>query len=58
MAKALVTIAIRHEQDVVSTRQRAREIACLDGFDGQDQTRIATSVSRTRAILASNGVPA
>ena len=45
MAKALVTIAIRHEQDVVIARQRAREIARLVGFDGQDQTRIATAVS-------------
>jgi signal transduction histidine kinase/CheY-like chemotaxis protein len=45
MAKALLTIAIRHEQDVVVARQRAREIAKLLGFDGQDQTRIATAVS-------------
>src|SRR5215472_5453088 len=45
MAKALLTIAIRHEQDVVIARQRAREIAKLVGFDGQDQTRIATAVS-------------
>ena len=26
-------------------RQRARQIAALLGFDGQDQTRIATAVS-------------
>jgi signal transduction histidine kinase/CheY-like chemotaxis protein len=45
MAQALITIAIRHEQDVVIARQRAREIARLVGFDGQDQTRIATAVS-------------
>jgi signal transduction histidine kinase/DNA-binding response OmpR family regulator len=45
MAKGLLTIAIRHEQDVVIARQRAREIARLVGFDGQDQTRIATAVS-------------
>jgi signal transduction histidine kinase/DNA-binding response OmpR family regulator len=45
MAKALLTIAIRHEQDVVIARQRAREIAKVVGFDGQDQTRIATAVS-------------
>ena len=45
MPKPLVTIAIRHEQDVVIARQRAREIARLVGFDGQDQTRIATAVS-------------
>ncbi len=45
MARALVTIAIRHERDVVVARQRAREIARLVGFDDQDQTRIATAVS-------------
>ena len=45
MPKPLLTIAIRHEQDVVIARQRAREIAKLVGFDGQDQTRIATAVS-------------
>ncbi|MDB6090849.1 MAG: histidine kinase, partial [Gammaproteobacteria bacterium] len=45
MSQALLTIAIRHEQDVVLARQRAREIANLVGFDGQDQTRIATAVS-------------
>jgi signal transduction histidine kinase/CheY-like chemotaxis protein len=45
MAQALITIAIRHEQDVVIARQRAREIARLVGFDGQDQTRVATAVS-------------
>ncbi len=45
MAKALLTIAIRHEQDVVIARQRAREIARIVGLDGQDQTRIATAVS-------------
>ena len=45
MAKALLTLAIRQEQDVVIARQRAREIARIVGFDGQDQTRIATAVS-------------
>jgi len=45
MAKALLTIAVRQEQDVVIARQRAREIARIVGFDGQDQTRIATAVS-------------
>ena len=45
MPKVLVTIAVRQEQDVVIARQRAREIARLAGFDGQDQTRIATAVS-------------
>jgi signal transduction histidine kinase/CheY-like chemotaxis protein len=45
MSKALLTVAIKFEQDVVIARQRARQIAGLLGFDGQDQTRIATAVS-------------
>jgi signal transduction histidine kinase len=36
---------IRHEQDVVLVRQRARQLAGLLGFDVQEQTRVATSVS-------------
>jgi signal transduction histidine kinase/DNA-binding response OmpR family regulator len=45
MNKSLLTVAIRYEQDVVIARQRARQIAALVGFEGQDQTRIATAVS-------------
>jgi signal transduction histidine kinase/DNA-binding response OmpR family regulator len=45
MSKPLLTVAIQYEQDVVVARQRARQIAALVGFDGQDQTRIATAVS-------------
>jgi signal transduction histidine kinase/DNA-binding response OmpR family regulator len=45
MSKTLLTVAIKYEQDVVVARQRARQIAGLLGFDGQDQTRIATAVS-------------
>ena len=45
MSATILTIEIRFEQDVVMTRQRARQIAELLGFDAQDQTRIATAVS-------------
>jgi signal transduction histidine kinase/CheY-like chemotaxis protein len=45
MSKALLTVAIQFEQDVVVARQRARQLAGQLGFDGQDQTRIATAVS-------------
>ena len=41
----LCRIDIRYEQDVVLVRQRARQIAALLGFDAQEQTRLATSVS-------------
>jgi signal transduction histidine kinase/DNA-binding response OmpR family regulator len=45
MSKRLITVAIDFEQDVVSVRQRARQIAGLLGFESQDQVRIATAVS-------------
>jgi signal transduction histidine kinase/CheY-like chemotaxis protein len=45
MAHKIITVAVHYEQDVVSARQRARQIAGVLGFDGQDQARIATAVS-------------
>ena len=41
----ILVMALKHENDIVAVRQRARRIADLLGFDIQDQTRIATSVS-------------
>src|SRR5580692_3414610 len=41
----ILKIEIRYEQDVVSARQRTRQIAALLSFDGQQQTRLATAVS-------------
>jgi signal transduction histidine kinase/CheY-like chemotaxis protein len=41
----IVGMIITHAQDVVSARQRSREIAALLGFSQQEQTRIATAVS-------------
>jgi signal transduction histidine kinase/DNA-binding response OmpR family regulator len=45
VARALLSVALHYEQDVVVARQRARQVAGLVGFDAQDQTRIATAVS-------------
>ncbi len=45
MRKPLVSVILHSEHDVVTARQRARDTAALLGFDGQDQTRIATAVS-------------
>ena len=45
MAQKIITVAVDFEQDVVAARQRARQIAGVLGFDGQDQARIATAVS-------------
>lgn len=44
-ALPIVRSVIRAENDVVSTRQRARRLAELLGFDRRDQTRMATAVS-------------
>jgi signal transduction histidine kinase len=41
----LLTVRVRYEQDIVSARQRARQIGALAGFDAQHQARIATAVS-------------
>jgi signal transduction histidine kinase/DNA-binding response OmpR family regulator len=41
----LFSLPIRQDQDVVTARQRAAQIAQLLGFDVSEQTRIATAVS-------------
>jgi signal transduction histidine kinase/CheY-like chemotaxis protein len=45
MSLPILSLVIDREQDTVSARQRARQIARLLGFDAQDQTRISTAVS-------------
>ena len=45
MSQRVITVALKFEDDIVLARQRARQLARLLGFDAQDQTRIATSVS-------------
>jgi signal transduction histidine kinase/CheY-like chemotaxis protein len=45
MPLAILSTEIRQERDTVNSRQRARQLARLLGFDPQDQTRIATAVS-------------
>src|SRR5580765_896242 len=58
MSRSIITVRLKYEDDVVIARQRARQIAQLSGFDGQDQTRIATAVSeiaRNAFRYAKNG---
>jgi signal transduction histidine kinase/CheY-like chemotaxis protein len=43
--KPILSVDIQNEQDVVTARQRARQLSSLLGFDQQGQTRISTSVS-------------
>ena len=48
----LLTVQITRDEDVVLARQRARQVADALGFDGQDQTRIATAVSELARNVA------
>ena len=41
----IVSITVDREHDVVNARQRARQLAELLGFEGSEQTRVATAVS-------------
>jgi signal transduction histidine kinase/CheY-like chemotaxis protein len=41
----LLSLALSHDQDVVTARQRAVHITQLLGFDVSEQTRVATAVS-------------
>jgi signal transduction histidine kinase/CheY-like chemotaxis protein len=45
VSSTLFVFAVHHEQDVVTARQRAGQLAALLGFDQSEQTRIATAVS-------------
>ncbi|WP_394781314.1 sensor histidine kinase [Undibacterium sp.] len=45
MQTRILTVGIDSEQDVVTVRQRARDISAQLGFGLQDQVRIATAVS-------------
>lgn len=51
MPHSLCTVVINYEDDVVTARQRARQVARLLGFDGQDQTRISTAVSEVGRLF-------
>ena len=47
------TVTIEKEKDIVTARQRGRELASEAGFAGTDQTLIATAISEVaRNILA------
>jgi signal transduction histidine kinase/CheY-like chemotaxis protein len=48
----LLTVKIARDEDVVSARQRARQIAEALKFDAQQQTRVATAVSEVARNVA------
>ena len=41
----LLSLAIHHDQDVVTARTRAAQLGQMLGFDSSEQTRVATAVS-------------
>ena len=55
MSQHIGVVEINYEDDVVTARQRARQVARLLLFDEQDQTRISTALSEiVRLFLHSN----
>jgi signal transduction histidine kinase/CheY-like chemotaxis protein len=55
MSFPLASLRIQYEHDVVSARQRTREVAELLSFDTQQQTRLATAVSEIARNALSYG---
>ena len=51
MSQNISLIEIHYEDDVVSARQRARQVARLLSFDEQDQTRISTALSEIARLF-------
>ena len=45
MSGPILALAVASDQDVMSARRTARQVAAILGFDAQDQVRIATAVS-------------
>lgn len=52
MNRSLLRLELAQDRDIVTARQRARQVSGLLGFDPQDQVRIATAVSE----LARNAI--
>jgi signal transduction histidine kinase/CheY-like chemotaxis protein len=52
MRHALLELGLANDRDVVTARQRARQVSALLQFEAQDQVRIATAISE----LARNAV--
>ncbi|HKR80370.1 MAG TPA: response regulator [Nitrospira sp.] len=53
MPQNLSVVELNYEDDVVTARQRARQVARLLSFDEQDQTRISTALSEIARLFVS-----
>ncbi|HSF69518.1 MAG TPA: response regulator [Nitrospira sp.] len=51
MSQSLSLIEINYEEDLVTARQRARQVARLLSFEEQDQTRISTALSEIARLF-------
>ncbi len=51
----ILNVALTSDQDVVSVRQRARQVSELLGFSQQDQVRVATAVSELARVACHQG---
>ncbi|BCA53326.1 Histidine kinase [Nitrospira sp. KM1] len=57
MAYRISSVEINYEDDVVTARQRARQVARALLFDGQDQTRISTAISEVARMFVNRRTP-
>jgi serine/threonine-protein kinase RsbT len=48
-----LVVAIEHEADIVSARQKGRELAAAIGFSSTDQTLLATAISEVARNIVS-----
>ena len=55
--KPLFEIQLHTQFDAIASRQRAREIADICGFNKQDQTRLATAVSELARVATHQAKP-
>ena len=51
MSQSITFVDINYEDDVVTARQRARQVARLLSFEEQDQTRISTALSEIARLF-------
>ena len=54
MPQNLSSVELNYEDDVVTARQRGRQVARLLSFDEQDQTRISTALSEIARLFVSS----
>ena len=54
MPQNLSVVELNYEDDVVTARQRARQVARLLSFEEQDQTRISTALSEIARLFVSS----